>query len=52
MTLPDWNSTGFRVKKGQTASGTNGHGEATFTRDQVFSKDDPGSEHAPLSKED
>lgn len=35
LTYKDWRLVGFQVKKKQKAVGTNTHGEALFTREQV-----------------
>jgi hypothetical protein len=40
MTFDFWIAAGFRVRRGERATGRNDKGEATFTRDQV----DEGSE--------
>ena len=40
MTFDSWLAAGFRVRRGEHATGRNDKGGATFTRDQV----DEGSE--------
>ena len=38
LTYDQWKSAGFFVRKGDTATGRNTKGEATFTREQVEDK--------------
>ncbi len=35
LTYDEWRAAGFAVKKGETTTGRNRYGEATFTRVQV-----------------
>ncbi len=38
-TFDEWKAAGFRVRKGEQATGRNPQGRATFTRDQVDGDD-------------
>ncbi len=40
LTFDEWKAAGFRVRKGEKATGRNHQGQATFTRDQVKSDED------------
>ena len=35
LTFDEWKALGYRVRRGEKASGRNKQGKATFTRDQV-----------------
>lgn len=45
QTYDEWNADGYQVRKGETATNYNEHGEPTFDEDQVFDPSDPDSRY-------
>lgn len=53
-TFDEWNRKGFRVVRGEKATGRNGDGVPTFTSDQVVHADEERElyedDHKPLNR--